>query len=338
MDRKKIINKNEKRVKNLKKKKAEFQNLLYDVTKGKGKASVGGQIKILNTTKENSINTLHPDSVYQTNRRDVVPVSIDLIKLNPINREFFNSLSDEEWQDFKNDILERGVIQPLIAYKEPGQGSRWMLIDGEQRLKAAKELNLKTVPVQITNKPENKAIERTFLIKANLLRRQLSDKDKKKLYKALSKEERINLYLDRYGQEKILRETRGGDRKSNLIKKDAHLLKISPQILKKEIIEDTNLPEGTVNRDLAFLRKQLKSKEKINKEQLDISEVNFSIRLGLKLEKLVKEIALIDERIGNEEKIYHEKIKEIKIKKNEKLKKLKNQKKIKENELKQIRQ
>jgi ParB-like chromosome segregation protein Spo0J len=330
--------KEEKKKQQIEKKKAQFQNMLQDVTIGKGKDTLGGKIKIWEKNQEIKETYDQKEKatskVYLTNRRDVLPVAIDLIEINPINKEFFQPLRDSEWEEFKADISERGIIQPLIAYLNP-INKRWILIDGEQRYRAALELKLKTLPIQTTEKPAHKELERQFLIKANLLRRQLNDSEKKKLYRALSKEERLNLYLEKYGPEKILSEERGGDQKSTHAK--SKLLSKSPNdnfdntgTLKQQILNDTLLPEGTVNRDLAQLRKKLKDNTAPNPKN------NLDQKSRHKLEKINQEIEEIEKKIQIEETIFQTKIMEIRNKKNEKIKSLKKQRKEKENELKQI--
>ena len=72
----------------------------------------------------------------------------DLIDPNPENPRII--FSDKDMMDLLNSISERGVIVPLIVYKDDG---RYRLLDGERRLRCALRLNLKTVPANVIAKP-----------------------------------------------------------------------------------------------------------------------------------------------------------------------------------------
>lgn len=69
-------------------------------------------------------------------------------------------------------------MTPLIV-KELADSYR--IIEGHHRLRAAKELGLTEVPVQYLQKNLSAKAERELAVKANLLRRQISNKDKEKL-------------------------------------------------------------------------------------------------------------------------------------------------------------
>src|SRR5260370_10558933 len=75
-------------------------------------------------------------------------ISPDLIDPNPENPRLI--FSDQEMIDLLKSIDERGVIVPLIVYKDDG---RYKLLDGERRLRCALRLNLKAVPANIIAKP-----------------------------------------------------------------------------------------------------------------------------------------------------------------------------------------
>jgi len=53
----------------------------------------------------------------------------------------------QKWEDFKSDIAQRGIQNPIFIVNEPGFGPR--IYEGNHRLDAALELGLSEVPVEI---------------------------------------------------------------------------------------------------------------------------------------------------------------------------------------------
>ena len=80
---------------------------------------------------------------------EVDRISPDLIDINPENPR----LIFDEKQDLAllESIDEVGILVPLIVF--PDKPGRFTLLDGERRLRCAKRLNLKTVPVNKIAKP-----------------------------------------------------------------------------------------------------------------------------------------------------------------------------------------
>jgi len=53
----------------------------------------------------------------------------------------------QKWEDFKSDIAQRGIQNPIFIVNEPAFGAR--IYEGNHRLDAALELGLSEVPVEI---------------------------------------------------------------------------------------------------------------------------------------------------------------------------------------------
>ena len=70
-------------------------------------------------------------------------VSVDVLKVHPRNAEFFDDISGKDYEDFKNSIKEDGIISDIIVAPD------MTIISGHQRYKAAKELGISMVPIQI---------------------------------------------------------------------------------------------------------------------------------------------------------------------------------------------
>lgn len=75
--------------------------------------------------------------------KELINISADVLKVHPRNAEFFDDISGEEYERFKKSIGEDGILSPLLVSPD------MMVISGHQRLKAAKELGIKLVPVII---------------------------------------------------------------------------------------------------------------------------------------------------------------------------------------------
>ena len=109
---------------------------------------------------------------YQTEDSDgsyIDHVEINLISPNSNQpRQIF---SDKNMQDLVNSIDENGILQPLTV-RLSGKNS-YELIAGERRLRAAKKLNLKKVPVYIIDVKKDDDMLKLALIE-NIQRDNLS--------------------------------------------------------------------------------------------------------------------------------------------------------------------
>ncbi len=89
-------------------------------------------------------------------------------------------ISSQDYKQLKDSIVKEGIKDPLRVYKErTPEGLGFFLLSGFNRLQIAKELNLKTVPIQIM---EGEAKEREdFAIEENISRRHLNTEEKRNL-------------------------------------------------------------------------------------------------------------------------------------------------------------
>lgn len=77
-------------------------------------------------------------------------LSPDLIERNPENPRII--FDEKLMQDLLKSIDEIGILVPLIVFPDDKK-NKYILLDGERRLRCAKALNLKKVPVNIVAKP-----------------------------------------------------------------------------------------------------------------------------------------------------------------------------------------
>lgn len=155
------------------------------------------------------------------------------VKLSDENSAAFDPLSEPEFERLKADIAERGIIVPLIIRSVNDK----TLIAGHNRLRAAIKLGLETVPVQYVETTLSPAQEKAFVIKDNLLRRQLDGEQKAKLI------------ADLYGEQ--IRETQHGGARGNQHKKTA---KVQVNLAKK-IETETGIKAGTAKRIIADIKR-----------------------------------------------------------------------------------
>lgn len=62
------------------------------------------------------------------------------LKPHPRNKEFFDDMSGDKWKEFLESVKTSGIIEPIVITQDNA------VVSGHQRLRAAKELNLETVP------------------------------------------------------------------------------------------------------------------------------------------------------------------------------------------------
>ncbi|MHB8154879.1 MAG: ParB/RepB/Spo0J family partition protein [Candidatus Omnitrophota bacterium] len=102
------------------------------------------------------LSALIPEKVLESSERkeEIVYVQSEHIKPNPFQpREDFDQHSIEE---LAQSIKEKGVIQPLLVRRK---GDNYELIAGERRLRAAKSLGLKEIPIIIRDVSDQDSLE-----------------------------------------------------------------------------------------------------------------------------------------------------------------------------------
>ena len=208
---------------------------------------------------------------------DVQDINPEMLKPNPDNK-IFNPLSGKDYERLKEDIRERGIIDPLIIRQDK------VLLTGHNRLRIALELKLKTIPVRKVESGLKPKEEKKFLVLDNLLRRQLTA------------EEKESLILEFYKDE-ILEDNRGGNRGNQFTKNESAKSEISPlaksKSLAKKIEEETGIKEATAKKIIAKKRKESAKSEisplpkKVTKKQPTKKEIELQIiEIDFKIEAL----------------------------------------------------
>ena len=70
----------------------------------------------------------------------VIQLAPTVLKPHPRNKEFFDDMSGDKWNEFLESIKTSGIIEPIVITQDN------IVVSGHQRLRAAKELKLDLVP------------------------------------------------------------------------------------------------------------------------------------------------------------------------------------------------
>ena len=210
---------------------------------------------------------------------DVQDINPEMLKPNPDNK-IFNPLSGQDYERLKNDIRERGIIDPLIIRQDK------VLLTGHNRLRIALELKLKTIPVRKVESGLKPKEEKKFLVLDNLLRRQLSPPEKESLI--------LEFYKD-----EILEDNRGGDRKSPNKNDEKIKGEISPLIQKeslaKKIEREIGIKEDSAKKILAKKRKELLSKKANDRKPGKVTKTDPNKKvIEARLKKIDSELASLE--------------------------------------------
>lgn len=126
------------------------------------------------------IDALIPGAAIGDNE-EIIEVLPEEIEANPYQpRQIFD---DEKIQDLAASMKEHGVIQPLIVRR---LGSRYQLVAGERRLRAAMMAGLEKVPVVVRDMTDREAMEISLV--ENLQREDLGPIEEAEAYQRLSDE------------------------------------------------------------------------------------------------------------------------------------------------------
>jgi ParB family transcriptional regulator, chromosome partitioning protein len=152
-------------------------------------------------------------------------IAIDAIEANPLQpRRIFHS---DRLEELAQSIRANGIVQPLVVRKE---GTRYQLVAGERRWRAAKLAGLAEVPIVVRDVPDDRLLEITLI--ENIQREDLNPIETAHAFERLGRE--LNLNAEQLG-------TRTGKDRStvlNLIR----LLQLPQEI--QQMMADRRLSQG----------------------------------------------------------------------------------------------
>jgi ParB family transcriptional regulator, chromosome partitioning protein len=155
----------------------------------------------------------------------MLQVDIDLIDPSPYQPR--TRFREEALDELARSIRTSGIVQPLVARRI---GSRFQLIAGERRWRAAQRAGLSRVPVVTRHVPDEQALEMTLV--ENLQREDLNPIEQAHAFQRLTDE-------FHFTQEQVADRT-GKDRAT--IANALRLLKLEAPI--RELLEDGRLSAG----------------------------------------------------------------------------------------------
>jgi ParB family chromosome partitioning protein len=124
------------------------------------------------------IGALIPQKQEVEHKEEVLYVPVEQIRPNPFQpREDFDEASIK---DLAQSIREKGVIQPLLVRRS---GDNYELIAGERRLRAAKSLGLKEIPILVRNVEDVDSLEIALI--ENIQRQELNPIEEAHAYQHL---------------------------------------------------------------------------------------------------------------------------------------------------------
>ncbi len=193
--------------------------------------------------------------------RSVLDVPVDDIDPNPAQPR--SSFDAEKLQELTNSIRTSGVIQPLLVRR---RGSRFELVAGERRWRAAKMAGLRTVPVLVEDVSDDRLIEVALV--ENIQREDLNPIEVATALQRLIHEHRLS-------HDDIARRT-GKDRSTvtNLVR----LLKLPPDI--QQLVAERRLTMGHARAILGLPDEDLQRRvaEKAASQGLSVRQVERLVR------------------------------------------------------------
>jgi ParB family chromosome partitioning protein len=85
--------------------------------------------------------------------------SLPIEKVHPNPDQPRRDFTAEDLDDLAASIAERGIIQPLIVRKDPGNAGGYQIVAGERRWRAAQRAKLHSVPVLIRDFNDQEVLE-----------------------------------------------------------------------------------------------------------------------------------------------------------------------------------
>ena len=124
------------------------------------------------------LSALLPDPEPQSASAEV-PVG----QLDPNPYQPRSSISNARLEELSASIRESGIVQPILVRR---QGTRYQIIAGERRWRAAQRLGLATVPIALRDVPDDRLLELALV--ENLQREDLSPLEEAQAYQRLQEE------------------------------------------------------------------------------------------------------------------------------------------------------
>jgi len=194
--------------------------------------------------------------------RKVLEIPIEKIQPNPLQPR--KDFSHRDLEELINSIREHGIVQPLIVTEK--EDGNYQLIAGERRLRAAKILNLTSVPTIVRKAKEQEKLELALI--ENIQRKNLNPLEEAAAYQKLIDE--FNLT-----QEEVAK--RVGKSRA-VVTNTLRLLNLPEEVQKAIIEEKITAGHARVIAGLEDPREQLEFFKKIIRFGLNVRETESVAR------------------------------------------------------------
>jgi ParB family chromosome partitioning protein len=195
-------------------------------------------------------------------------LQVEMERIIPNPRQPRSDIRDQELEDLAASIREAGVLQPILV-REAGE-SRYELIAGERRWRAAKLAGLKRIPAMVQKVQGEKLLELALI--ENIQREQLNPIDEAQAFAALIRDFGLT-------QEAVAQRV---GRKRPSVANSLRLLKLPGNVQKM-------LREGVLASGHAKALLTLESAKEIQQAAEEMAKGAFSVRKAEKLAKARRE-------------------------------------------------
>ncbi len=202
-------------------------------------------------------------SIIEENAHDEKIQTIDIDKIYPNPDQPRKNFDEESIKELSNSIKTHGIIQPIIVV-EDSEG--YMIIAGERRWRAAKDIDLKEIPCIVKHYTGKQLLEVSLI--ENLQRRDLNVIEEAKAYKYL---------IDRYGvTQEQLSEALGKSRPyiANILR----LLRLDERVIDYIIDEKISGGHGRAILGIESGENQYKLSQKVISEGLSVRQVEQLVK------------------------------------------------------------
>jgi len=121
---------------------------------GKGISALLGDDEDLFLDDGKEVENFVKNTVFKDVAADIAEINIDLI--SPCAFQPRTAFDDEAMTALSESVKEKGILQPILLRR---QGSRYEIIAGERRWRAAQKAGLKTVPAVIKDFSDQETLE-----------------------------------------------------------------------------------------------------------------------------------------------------------------------------------
>lgn len=200
----------------------------------------------------------------QAQGKDSLMTEIELKKIKKNQYQPRMDFDKENLKELMSSIKAKGILQPVIV--RPSQNGVYELIAGERRLRAAKELGLKTIPAVIKKASRGESLELALV--ENLQRDNLNAIEEAKAYQKLAEE----FVLSQEDIAKKIGKTR------TVVTNSIRLLKLPPEVQKMLSTDELSMGHARAILGLENAKDQIAFSKKIVAENLSVREVENLVK------------------------------------------------------------